>query len=46
MPIIYHQPPWNATDLWSIEVRKDATLAKMNLKLSNVRVNGLRGFGI
>ena len=30
----------------SIEVREDATPAKINLKLSNVGVNGFRGFGI
>ena len=30
----------------SIEVREDAAPAKINLKLSNVGVNGFRGFGI
>jgi len=46
MTIIHHQPHWNANDLWNIEVKEDATPAKMNLKLSNTAIRNLGGFGI
>ena len=46
MPIIHHQPHWNANDLWKIEVKEEAAPSKMNLRLSNNSKHQLGGFGI
>ena len=46
MPIIHHQPHWNANDLWNVEVKEKVNPLKMNLRLINTPIASLGGFGI